>query len=110
MRKPLKARALSVFLWCRQHAAKSHVSRRKGERLDEERSRNQAVRASMGGGLGRGGREKDGQVSSDSVVRGLARSEEHTSELQSRRDLVCRLLLEKKKKQKKEVRLKRTNN
>src|SRR5690349_23437623 len=29
---------------------------------------------------------------------GDARSEEHTSELQSRRDLVCRLLLEKKKK------------
>src|SRR5690349_22217169 len=28
----------------------------------------------------------------------LKRSEEHTSELQSRRDLVCRLLLEKKKK------------
>src|SRR5690349_23894363 len=27
----------------------------------------------------------------------LCRSEEHTSELQSRRDLVCRLLLEKKK-------------
>src|SRR5690349_23708020 len=30
-----------------------------------------------------------------------ARSEEHTSELQSRRDLVCRLLLEKKNKKKK---------
>src|SRR5690349_23502936 len=29
----------------------------------------------------------------------VLRSEEHTSELQSRRDLVCRLLLEKKKKQ-----------
>src|SRR5690349_23002975 len=29
-----------------------------------------------------------------------SRSEEHTSELQSRRDLVCRLLLEKKKKNK----------
>src|SRR5204863_2001010 len=29
---------------------------------------------------------------------GQKRSEEHTSELQSRRDLVCRLLLEKKKK------------
>src|SRR6266576_4277199 len=29
---------------------------------------------------------------------GAGRSEEHTSELQSRRDLVCRLLLEKKKK------------
>src|SRR6267378_6273598 len=31
---------------------------------------------------------------------GQQRSEEHTSELQSRRDLVCRLLLEKKKKSK----------
>src|SRR5204863_4274091 len=29
--------------------------------------------------------------------RSSSRSEEHTSELQSRRDLVCRLLLEKKK-------------
>src|SRR5690349_23583424 len=33
------------------------------------------------------------------VRRSRWRSEEHTSELQSRRDLVCRLLLEKKKKQ-----------
>src|SRR5438105_7621688 len=32
--------------------------------------------------------------------RGEGRSEEHTSELQSRVDLVCRLLLEKKKKSK----------
>src|SRR2546421_8319758 len=31
------------------------------------------------------------------------RSEEHTSELQSRSDLVCRLLLEKKKKKEKET-------
>src|SRR5690349_12116642 len=31
----------------------------------------------------------------------VTRSEEHTSELQSRRDLVCRLLLEKKKKKQK---------
>src|SRR5437773_9653080 len=31
-------------------------------------------------------------------VCGLSRSEEHTSELQSHHDLVCRLLLEKKKK------------
>src|SRR6266496_6486005 len=39
-----------------------------------------------------------------------ARSEEHTSELQSRRDLVCRLLLEKKKKKttkKKQKKIKR---
>src|SRR5690349_22462909 len=34
----------------------------------------------------------------------VCRSEEHTSELQSRRDLVCRLLLEKKKKKEKQRR------
>src|SRR3712207_8071009 len=34
----------------------------------------------------------------DRQVVGSARSEEHTSELQSRQYLVCRLLLEKKKK------------
>src|SRR3712207_7151498 len=34
----------------------------------------------------------------------MVRSEEHTSELQSRQYLVCRLLLEKKKKNKKELR------
>src|SRR5699024_12596323 len=34
---------------------------------------------------------------SGSSSEGLLRSEEHTSELQSRFDLVCRLLLEKKK-------------
>src|SRR3712207_7662451 len=32
----------------------------------------------------------------DDLVRGILRSEEHTSELQSRQYLVCRLLLEKK--------------
>src|SRR5438105_5655795 len=36
-----------------------------------------------------------------SGLRGISRSEEHTSELQSRVDLVCRLLLEKKKEKKK---------
>src|SRR5690349_24172692 len=34
----------------------------------------------------------------DEIAPRPERSEEHTSELQSRRDLVCRLLLEKKKK------------
>src|SRR2546426_8061717 len=37
------------------------------------------------------------------LVRALQRSEEHTSELQSPCNLVCRLLLEKKKKQKKTI-------
>src|SRR5204863_5023765 len=36
--------------------------------------------------------------SARSPSRTCSRSEEHTSELQSRRDLVCRLLLEKKNK------------
>src|SRR2546421_9290230 len=43
------------------------------------------------------------EVEPDQAVEGVLglahRSEEHTSELQSRSDLVCRLLLEKKKKQ-----------
>src|SRR5690349_23456071 len=39
------------------------------------------------------------------TVRRAARSEEHTSELQSRRDLVCRLLLEKKKNGKTKTRM-----
>src|SRR2546430_1915566 len=37
-------------------------------------------------------------MSSDKVASCLLRSEEHTSELQSQSNLVCRLLLEKKKK------------
>src|SRR3712207_8470661 len=36
-------------------------------------------------------------ISSELVTHGPGRSEEHTSELQSRQYLVCRLLLEKKK-------------
>src|SRR5690606_40576086 len=41
------------------------------------------------------------QARHDRIGDGL-RSEEHTSELQSRENLVCRLLLEKKKKQRQE--------
>src|SRR5438105_5607020 len=51
------------------------------------------VVARLGGGMGVGGR----------------RSEEHTSELQSRVDLVCRLLLEKKKKKKRRTESNRTS-
>src|SRR2546421_3597885 len=38
-----------------------------------------------------------------SALENVIRSEEHTSELQSRSDLVCRLLLEKKKKIKQRI-------
>src|SRR5690349_24125253 len=43
------------------------------------------------------GKVRRREVSTDEQSRDGNRSEEHTSELQSRRDLVCRLLLEKKK-------------
>src|SRR6185312_13601108 len=45
----------------------------------------------------RGARLRYREVDPDVFGVGLGRSEEHTSELQSRSDLVCRLLLEKKK-------------
>src|SRR3989475_12977558 len=45
----------------------------------------------------------DSEHSQLSIANGAARSEEHTSELQSQSNLVCRLLLEKKKKKKRDV-------
>src|SRR5690554_7225140 len=51
----------------------------------------------------------DGQLA-DTVRRAAIRSEEHTSELQSRPHLVCRLLLEKKKKKKKKTKTRNTTN
>src|SRR5258707_10478802 len=48
--------------------------------------------------LAQSGRVDDERVSpGDTVTHVFLRSEEHTSELQSRQYLVCRLLLEKKK-------------
>src|SRR2546430_6777338 len=66
------------------------------------RSRSLAAAARRSSRLGR----PDGAPSRDSAPRDVAalrpatRSEEHTSELQSQSNLVCRLLLEKKKKKK----------
>src|SRR5438874_7403747 len=45
------------------------------------------------------GRYDEGRGEVEDLAAVVARSEEHTSELQSRRDLVCRLLLEKKKRE-----------
>src|SRR5258707_10611518 len=44
-----------------------------------------------------GSRERAARCRARRAARGRGRSEEHTSELQSRQYLVCRLLLEKKK-------------
>src|SRR5688572_27559997 len=50
------------------------------------------------GGVRRGGSPLRGTSPVRRKVGGRSRSEEHTSELQSQSNLVCRLLLEKKKK------------
>src|SRR5687768_17652197 len=78
--------------------------RHEGRRRRHRRLRGPRVRD----GLDRQGRQPD-QRDGREQARGRAlravaeqeRSEEHTSELQSRLHLVCRLLLEKKKKKKK---------
>src|SRR2546430_9355037 len=49
--------------------------------------------------LSRGPRPRDRRTPRPTPPAPRARSEEHTSELQSQSNLVCRLLLEKKKKQ-----------
>src|SRR5690349_22274120 len=67
---------MGVFIATYQVTADSLFLNRMGEYLDKA--------FLVAGGLG--------------ILTTGIRSEEHTSELQSRRDLVCRLLLEKKKK------------
>src|SRR5438874_6774730 len=68
----------------------------------EEHRRKECLAIRAGVGLADRGRrdlppgQVRGVLAEDRADHG--RSEEHTSELQSRRDLVCRLLLEKKKK------------
>src|SRR5690349_1385865 len=59
-----------------------------------------AQRGTSGATTGPGGRSAPAPAQRTRITtceRAAARSEEHTSELQSRRELVCRLLLEKKK-------------
>src|SRR3712207_8287199 len=56
-----------------------------------------AAVASSSGSLNRPATSASGVVAGQHASRKAVRSEEHTSELQSRQYLVCRLLLEKKK-------------
>src|SRR5207249_9192515 len=69
-----------------------------GEPYRSERrgQREGCVQSRIGQAPGAGEAKRDRQP----PVARVLRSEEHTSELQSRFDLVCRLLLEKKKKKK----------
>src|SRR5206468_11010991 len=61
----------------------------------QERAQVRVAQAELAVGV-RGGRDL-GRGVAGAVTAHAYRSEEHTSELQSRSDLVCRLLLEKKK-------------
>src|SRR3712207_7511556 len=68
----------------------------------QRRTEARAASAQKGGATSTGGvrvvrRDDEGRTASPSSSADPARSEEHTSELQSRQYLVCRLLLEKKK-------------
>src|SRR3712207_7349237 len=76
-----------------RHAAGGQVLERHGEPRD--RTGGDLARLGL---VGVHGHEREGvaAVAGGEVV-GARRSEEHTSELQSRQYLVCRLLLEKKK-------------
>src|SRR5438874_7749016 len=70
-----------------------------GRRCGQTRRHELPCRARLGPRPARMLQTRHSDPRADRGVRGPSpRSEEHTSELQSRRDLVCRLLLEKKKK------------
>src|SRR5207247_8828619 len=92
-------RVRSVFLYsagAHRHLP-SFPTRRSSDLLSHERlPRGGTPRGPPGRGLGRHHRHPRGRLALR--PRGCRRSEEHTSELQSRVDLVCRLLLEKKNK------------
>src|SRR5207249_10714769 len=82
--------ALPIFL----QGAGDDLGRRRGVAVHQHDER-RLGRDRVAGGVQRLRRDPAPAQRHDLAV---ARSEEHTSELQSRFDLVCRLLLEKKKK------------
>src|SRR2546425_6269809 len=71
----------------------------RGDGAGADRARHEARERLPGSRVRPGGRPvfPGAAVSRDGAAGGAARSEEHTSELQSLAYLVCRLLLEKKK-------------
>src|SRR5438270_1080922 len=83
---------------------------RRGAGIDQTQGRGTVQVSRQGKVLGSGSDSwkywdelRAGKISQEDwlgVEGGIARSEEHTSELQSQSNLVCRLLLEKKKKKK----------
>src|SRR3712207_8555689 len=83
-RREIRANLITGHLPVAQHIARKHAHRR-GENLDDLE---QVATLGLMPGAGAVADDVDAQLD--------VRSEEHTSELQSRQYLVCRLLLEKK--------------
>src|SRR5688572_32081870 len=81
---------------CRQQAVLTGKSQHDAERGDRAAALVGKVRFAIG--QGRAARPLERSVDANDE-QAAQRSEEHTSELQSQSNLVCRLLLEKKKKQ-----------
>src|SRR5438034_1613762 len=87
---PIFGKILCTEQWCQQkqdNKTKNRTANRFHFRISYEFQRNQSHILHCG----------DFSGCSDNPSPGQNRSEEHTSELQSHSDLVCRLLLEKKK-------------
>src|SRR3712207_6929738 len=87
----------TLFRSARVHPEKSAVSndRVREEVLAERGRRRHGQRSGDGGRCGGGDKKRARAGAGAGAGAGLRRSEEHTSELQSRQYLVCRLLLEK---------------
>src|SRR3712207_8449287 len=92
IRRPPRSTLFPYTTLFRSEAAADPAAHRRRERLHRRRGPGRDARA----GVAR--RDRAGREVRDRGDPGGPRSEEHTSELQSRQYLVCRLLLEKKKK------------
>src|SRR3712207_7218174 len=92
IRRPPRSTLFPYTTLFRSPATPSRRRRRK-EKTDAQRTQ-APVALGTGGRLGL----RTTELLFDQALPDVGRSEEHTSELQSRQYLVCRLLLEKKKK------------
>src|SRR3712207_8773377 len=90
IRRPPRSTLFPYTTLFRSQAVVEEDDRDRDQRQDDEGDPEDDHRATLT--AGRTARDPDGVLAP-----GVRRSEEHTSELQSRQYLVCRLLLEKKK-------------
>src|SRR2546430_3815361 len=89
----------TLFPYTTLFRSNQHHSKKDSDDIDYRHTREAALTTELSGARAHRIRiaNRRGPPASAAVI-SLARSEEHTSELQSQSNLVCRLLLEKKKK------------